>query len=79
MCIYICTSVEEQKFIHMCTCMKLCVDEPRLACKFQKSSMCIYICIYTFVLRSHKSLAHALAAMCAIGSDDQPGTSLQRF
>ena len=39
----------------------------------------IHIHIYTFVLRRHKSLAHALAAMCAIGSDDQPGTSLQRF
>ena len=39
----------------------------------------VYVYIYTFVLRSHKSLAHALAAVCAIGSDDQPGTSLQRF
>lgn len=47
MYIYICASVEEQKCTHMCTCMKLCVDKPRLACKFQKSSMYIYtyICI----------------------------------
>ena len=42
-------------------------------------NVCMYAYVYTCVLRRRKSLAHALAAMCAIGSDDQPGTSLQRF